>query len=402
MDLETVRLKLAAALKNWLLQTFSVGDQRSWNNYIEHQVKIGHIHSRINLPLHLMNLGMSVLKQEICNHIARRPWRPGLMIKTVVFAHQALDFAANAISEPYLAAVTSNIGYGQSLRVALSGHSLALECEQLKGLLFNWHRTVIVNLFNGSSLSDIPSLYRSDLGLWVNHKASFSISELPEYQMLRETLDEADRWYMEEIVVPAKNGLRISDDQLQTLSDHVSSLAMALSSVIDRALATEEARDSLTRLFNRRYMHSILQHEVAFSLTNSVSFAVLLIDVDDFKRINDSYGHQIGDEALVQIAEALLSNVRTSDFVFRYGGEEFLILLSEIEVDLAHQKAEKIREAIANLRISAGIEPIITPTVSIGVAMYDGHPDFNRVVAAADQALLTAKEAGKNGVVVAN
>ncbi len=203
-------------------------------------------------------------------------------------------------------------------------------------------------------------------------------------------------------MAPCQNGLKVSETHLQTLSDHVSRLALALSSVIDRALATEEARDSLTRLFSRRYMHSILQHEVAYSLTNSSSFAVLLIDVDNFKMVNDAHGHQIGDDALVQVAETLLSNVRTSDFVFRYGGEEFLILLSEIAVDLAHQKAENIREAIAGLRIPSGTGSEITLTVSIGIAMHDGHPDFNRVVGAADQALMTAKEAGKDRVVVAN
>ncbi|RLE28607.1 MAG: diguanylate cyclase, partial [Acidobacteria bacterium] len=351
---------------------------------------------------HLMNLGMSVLKREICDRIGRQSWRPALMIDTVIFTHQILDFAANAINEPYMAAVTSNIGYGQALRVALSGHSLALECEQLKGSLFEWHRTVIVNLFNGSSLSEVPSLQRSDLGLWINHKASFSINELPEYTTLQEILREADQRYTDHILAPCQNGLKVSETHLQTLSDHVSRLALALSSVIDRALATEEARDSLTRLFSRRYMHSILQHEVAYSLTNSSSFAVLLIDVDNFKMVNDAHGHQIGDDALVQVAETLLSNVRTSDFVFRYGGEEFLILLSEIAVDLAHQKAENIREAIAGLRIPSGTGSEITLTVSIGIAMHDGHPDFNRVVGAADQALMTAKEAGKDRVVVAN
>ncbi|MEN8163414.1 MAG: GGDEF domain-containing protein [Acidobacteriota bacterium] len=398
---ETVRSRLGTALNEWLQQVFSAGNQGSWNNYVERQMTIGLVHSRINLPPYLMNLGISIFKDEISHRIERQRWTPEVKLAATMFTNQVIDHAAATIGEPYLAAVTTNIGYGQALRVALSGPSLALECERLKGTLFNWHRTVIVTLFNGRSFSEVPTLGRSDLGLWVKHKASFSIVDLPEYTALREALAEADQWYAEHILVPSEGGQTLSEENMQALNDHVSRLALALSSVADRALATEESRDSLTRLFNRRYMHSILQHEVNLSQTNSRPFAVLLVDIDNFKTINDTHGHQVGDEALVIIADALLSNVRTSDFVFRYGGEEFLILLSEASTDISQQKAECIRAAVAGLQIPTELGPEIKPSVSIGVAIHDGHPDFNLVVAAADRALLQAKNAGKNRVMVA-
>jgi diguanylate cyclase len=160
----------------------------------------------------------------------------------------------------------------------------------------------------------------------------------------------------------------------------------------------EGGRDPLTRALNRRFLSSILSREIGFANTNHTPLSVLLLDVDHFKRINDTHGHPVGDEVLRQVAEAVTENVRPSDFVFRYGGEEFLIVLVETHLHQAATIAERMRLALAAKPITAaGLAPF-NVTASIGVAEHRGHPDENYLVKAADDALYRAKQNGRNRV----
>jgi diguanylate cyclase len=125
-------------------------------------------------------------------------------------------------------------------------------------------------------------------------------------------------------------------------------------------------------------------------------FAVLLIDLDHFKNINDSYGHDSGDLVLQQAADLITSSVRVGDFIFRYGGEELLVVLVEIDAKRAMSVAENIRSRFAAEPLRVGEGKNVPVTVSIGVAAYNGHPDYERIVKDADDALYRAKNAGRN------
>ena len=130
------------------------------------------------------------------------------------------------------------------------------------------------------------------------------------------------------------------------------------------------------------------------------NFAVLMMDIDDFKKVNDTYGHRKGDEVLNKIGNCLTDNIRSTDFVARYGGEEFVIILKNINEENAKKIAEKIRENVEKLQISKIEKPI---TISIGIAMFPKHSQFKEeLIEKADQALYNAKEKGKDKVVVWN
>jgi diguanylate cyclase (GGDEF)-like protein/PAS domain S-box-containing protein len=170
----------------------------------------------------------------------------------------------------------------------------------------------------------------------------------------------------------------------------------------EEALLRLAVRDELTGLFNRREMNRLLQEEILRSQRHNRPLSLLMVDIDLFKRVNDTYGHQTGDRALQQVAKAVLDSVRTLDRAARYGGEELAIILPETSETEALVVAERIRNRVADTIVHAGQEagggPAIKLTVSIGVSMMslplDGSTE--RLIGEADRALYVAKRRGRN------
>ncbi len=157
--------------------------------------------------------------------------------------------------------------------------------------------------------------------------------------------------------------------------------------------------DSLTALYNRREFARWLKEEVERSRRFNRPFALLMIDIDHFKRINDLYGHLTGDEVLRVVASLISGEVRSVDTVARYGGEEFVILLPETSEAGSLVTAERICSVIADHSITVDQKESISLTISIGVAVFpEDATSEDELVAAADQALYTAKRTGRNRV----
>jgi diguanylate cyclase (GGDEF)-like protein len=166
-------------------------------------------------------------------------------------------------------------------------------------------------------------------------------------------------------------------------------------------IAQERAMtDALTGLLNRYGLQRALAREHAEARRYNRPVACLMIDLDNFKKVNDTYGHSAGDTALQQISTILTDAVRRSDTVFRYGGEEFLALLPETDLEGAAALAEKIREA-ASSRLFGDGEHVFSLTLSVGAARLCDGESGNDMIARADLALYHAKEQGRNRVEVA-
>jgi diguanylate cyclase (GGDEF)-like protein len=155
--------------------------------------------------------------------------------------------------------------------------------------------------------------------------------------------------------------------------------------------------DQLTSLYNRHYLIEVAEKKVSRAKRHQEALAMLLMDVDHFKDVNDEYGHPAGDEVLKELASLLLKECRTEDIAARFGGEEFVVLLEHCNKAAAEKKAEKIREQFAALK------PLgIKVTTSIGVAVFDCEKDnFNSWLKRADEALYEAKAQGRNKVICA-
>ena len=161
-------------------------------------------------------------------------------------------------------------------------------------------------------------------------------------------------------------------------------------------------RDPLTQLYNRRYLDETLPREIARALRLNQHLGILMIDLDHFKNINDTYGHAAGDEALQTVAQIIMSQLRTSDIVCRYGGEEILCVLPDTTQGGVLYRAEQLCALIAQTAVSPA-NPAARVTVSIGVAMFPAHgADMTAILKAADAALYRAKQAGRNCVRVAS
>lgn len=167
----------------------------------------------------------------------------------------------------------------------------------------------------------------------------------------------------------------------------------------NRELAT---RDSLTHIFNRRTFSDLAVRELARAQRNERFTSLFMLDIDHFKVINDTYGHPIGDEALIHLVKIIKDSVRMQDLYGRWGGEEFVILLAETDADEARQIAERLRQRIADSTLVIN-NHTIKLTVSIGISTVTGSnmPGLECMIEQADKAMYEAKHAGRNCVKLA-
>ena len=195
------------------------------------------------------------------------------------------------------------------------------------------------------------------------------------------------------VLSTTRGKLRQSEAALQSQLQAVQSL---------QAQVTEQAnRDPLTGLYNRRYLTTALQREIDACAREGATLALLLIDLDLFKQINDRHGHAAGDDVLCQISTLLLQSMRPSDICCRYGGEEFLLVLPGMGLQTAVERAQALRQQVAERRWLADGQPIGV-TLSVGVACaHDAHMAPAALIDLADRALYQAKAEGRNRVCVA-
>jgi len=163
---------------------------------------------------------------------------------------------------------------------------------------------------------------------------------------------------------------------------------------VNRVLKNRSIRDSLTNLYNHQYINEILEQELLKANITNQHLCVMMLDIDFFKHVNDTYGHQVGDDVLVGTSNIMLHNVRITDFVGRYGGEEFLVILPDIHLEDARQLAERLRLSIQEYDF--GVKDLKI-TISIGLTQLDSE-DGTSIVNRVDTLLYQAKRKGRNRI----
>jgi diguanylate cyclase (GGDEF)-like protein len=177
-------------------------------------------------------------------------------------------------------------------------------------------------------------------------------------------------------------------------------VALALGNLkLKESLKNQSICDPLTGLFNRRYMEESLEREFSRANRNKSSVAILMMDLDHFKRFNDTFGHQAGDTLLRALGDLLKRSTRGQDIACRYGGEEFVLVLTDSNLAGAVQRAEILRQQVKQLSVEYAGQLLGAVSVSVGVAFFPDHgTTMSDVLRASDQALYCAKREGRDRV----
>lgn len=164
------------------------------------------------------------------------------------------------------------------------------------------------------------------------------------------------------------------------------------------SLNSMASTDTLTKVYNRRYLEKYLEEQIRVSKENNLHLSIIMLDIDFFKRFNDTYGHDAGDYVLMHFADTLKYNIREGDIVSRYGGEEFVVVLPRTDLDGAYRVSEKLRKKVEELSLAA-INNDNPPniTCSLGISSYPLHGNnMDKLIQSADKALYKAKQSGRN------
>jgi diguanylate cyclase len=398
---DEVKKRLTASMAGWIKSVFVCRENKeAIDEFKKYQLKIGNIHAKIGLPVSFVNYGMYIIKQDILRLLIASELSRQELGEALTLVNQILDCTLQVINESYESDLVINEKDSHAFKIQFSTHHLAFDCERLRTSLSDWMRELLLNIQQDSfDIHSLLTIRHSNFGLWITHKAKLFLSNRPEYTSLIGLLDDMDE------TVHKIAGCLMDEPQkqehLKVLNALVTQANWVLGEIAKEVIDQDNGRDPLTRLFNRRYLDTVMRHETASSLKNGVIFGVIEIDIDFFKKINDTYGHDDGDRVLVQLAEILTNEVRAGDFIFRLGGEEFLIILGDVTDKVLHSVAEKIRLTVSHFTFKLADHKTLAVTVSIGTALHDGHPDFQRTIKLADDALYQAKHKGRNQVVAA-
>ncbi|MEQ1530697.1 MAG: GGDEF domain-containing protein, partial [Methylococcales bacterium] len=194
---------------------------------------------------------------------------------------------------------------------------------------------------------------------------------------------------------------RFTESEMQLLESLLCCLIYPLLNATKYQHALKMAyTDPLTQVNNRTSFEDSVRREMSLAARNNKNLALIFLDIDHFKRINDDYGHDCGDITLTSVAKWIKENLRASDMVFRLGGEEFVMLLSDTDQSGAQLLAERIRQSIEHHALAVGME-VIKITASLGVSVLQANDGMDTFIKRADEAMYSAKRNGRNQVMLA-
>ncbi|MDR9499372.1 MAG: GGDEF domain-containing protein [Hydrogenovibrio sp.] len=388
---DLVQNRLKSELKKWILTTLSSKTAAEVPEVVALQLKIGEVHARIDVPMSLVDSSIFIIKHHLFRAILHSDLPRETQTELVALVDTILMASLSLIDEAYLGGLVESERVSQEYRSHTSAHDIAVDIERVKSGLFSWFTHYVSDV--ALKHKRLPkSIYQDDAGLWLIHKLPLISGDASATQTLQNSLKAFD-----ELTRQSTDEADLSE-RFDGLQGHLNEISYLLTHIADRNLASASQKDDLTALVARRFMVPIMQKETQLALKINKTYSVLMIDLDDFKVINDAHGHLAGDKVLTQVAGVVTRQIRVTDYAFRYGGEELMVVLPECALSKACSVAEALRLKVAERPIELEQGSQIKVTCSIGVAEFESHPDFMKVIEAADRQLYKAKHAGKNRV----
>lgn len=414
---EVVKTRLHQAMQRWLQDVFQLGVNSEFEQAVARQRQVGEAHARIGIPAHMVMRGLRHIDAAIYALYTARS--SATTIDVGAYISQMSSMAIEIMCNTYAVSHDRNARADESYRVFAMAQDIGAEKDRQRAALLDWENQLmydismrfsksiaIVPTEDGSnSPADLcyacalPPLRTSEFGLWFLHKAAHIFEGDPDIVAISCLIEEIDHLLVSEPDLGQRPSTHLAGLMVD-LRQKAKLLGFLLDQMFQQAGHIENGRDTLTQLLSRKYLQVIMTRQIDHARRHDAPLSILTIDIDHFKRINDTHGHDGGDLALQQVAQCLTRLLRGGDYIFRLGGEEFLVILVEVDIDQALAIAEDIRQQLAAepLQLPGGGGTLYA-TLSIGVASHDGHPDYQRLLKHSDLALYQAKQTGRNRVV---
>ncbi|CAB1214609.1 Diguanylate cyclase DosC [Acinetobacter bouvetii] len=392
---DIIQKRLIDTLRKWLLETFHVALNAEYDKSVKRQQKVGMVHARVGIPSWLIMRGVREIERKIFEILEKKTEQNNLHLCSYIV--QIMGFSTEIMCRSYEANTEKNQENKHNYRLFSAMQDVAVHKDKQRGSLLDWENELMFKIFSGKLGFYHPLFSKSEFGLWFIHKASYAFSGSDQVQLIIDRIYKVDALTQQTMQILEKDQVLVLIQSIRELNREIQHLVDQLFQVAEYI---ESGNDSLTQLLNRRYLNTIVSREITFARQNQTPLSLLAFDADYFKTINDKFGHAAGDLALKFIAEALQRYSQGSDYAFRIGGEEFLLLLVDTELCRAMTIAEDIRNYIEHGLIRTTQGQQFSFTVSVGCVLYDGHPDYQRFLDAADHALYAAKNNGRNCIQV--
>lgn len=398
---EEVEDHLSASFKHWIKDLLTRLSEEDVPLLIAEQRRVGVVHARLGISVELVLRASRHMKEAILEAIVGFPGHFRARYRSAILAMGLVDVALEIMSAQYVVSHDDVTRTDEAYRNFAATMNMSLEREYQRTALSDWSNRLLQDVMIGGKEAPLSRLCQSSFGLWIRHKAPAVFTSQSELESVRTSLETIDEELLPSIeaALLADNAADVRRLTRFTMSE-VEQVRSLLDSLFDHLVRLEAGSDALTRLLNRRFLPSILGREIALSRSKGMVFSVVMIDIDHFKSINDRYGHDTGDRVLQHVAQILSRLTSSGDFLFRYGGEEFLIVCAELDTRKAYGVAERIRQEVERQGVELGDQAHINLTLSAGIAEYAGHPDYQHLLRNADQALYEAKAQGRNRSVI--
>lgn len=406
LDHKVVNQRLSPTMMRWVRQLFSLTDPLE--EVVAWQRRTGEAHARIGVSTHLVTRGARVLKRTITRHLIGADLSRDDLALAITYVHELIDLAVDVMDTAYTRTANRMARADEAYRLFFLSQNLKAERERQKLQLLEWAQQILVRYYWEAPTTAEPpeidqGLGHSQFGAWLQHKASILFEGAPEIARIQQHIS-----LIEGTLLPRLSLARASHDDARTLvaeiNQNVEHIKVLLATMFDRYTEAEDGRDNVTNLLNRRYLPSVAKREIAMALANGGTghgFGMLVVDIDGFKPLREALGLERADLILQQVGGTLVEHLRAGDFVFRIGDDQFLALVVDCEAAALVSLAEGLRERVAKTRLRTPDHASTLVTVSIGVALFDGHPDYQRLLDRATDAMRQAKADGHNRCVLA-
>ena len=377
---EQVERQLKSAMERWIINVLSA-QVDDVERLIQIQHTVAEVHARIGIPVEIVEMGFRVLKKILYPVIFSSDYSAAEKLQVYHFSINSIDIAMEVMTRAFTFSDSSASKEDENYRIFSLLENAEEEKERQIASILSWEIDIIYKVLLDSDLGSSLPLSQADFGLWFNHKGRHYFSGIAEVGHISRLIQDFDGIFNQTM----RNTRNLNNRSLRVkfllqIRNTVSQIITLLRELFEEVSRHEVGMDVLTKLLNRRFLPTIFKREIAHANRTGTPLSVLIIDVDKFKEINDTWGHNTGDEILRKVSQAFYDNVRSSDYVFRYGGDEFIIVLTEASENETLRTAERIRSRVEKTKLKAANGEDIALSLSIGAAMFNGHPDYELLI----------------------